>query len=150
MRKITLTLKGGHDDGHIETITCPSDIVSIDISLLREDEDCEAEKPARKIDRQKFDSWGFKKKVVSSAGDYMWDITSPHTRTDIAMVFGDEADDIPKLLAAAPDAMRVLIDLANWRQVPLWYFHTYDLDQILDKAMQIINDAGFGSDIKQG
>lgn len=46
MRAITVTLKGDHGEGHVETIICPSDIVSIDIALLREDS--EPEKPRQK------------------------------------------------------------------------------------------------------
>jgi len=120
-----------------------SDIIEVSVCLPKGDE---PEKPVRKIDHQKFDSWGFKKKVVSSSVGYMWDITSPHTRTDIAMVFGDEADDIPKLMAAAPDAMRALLAYYNvYKDVR---FLPPETSAIRDMAKQVIETAGFSCDIE--
>jgi len=145
MKKIIVQLHGSNHDGHLEEITCPSDIVSIDIHLP--DEDAESEKPKRKIDGAEFQDWEIR--LVGKNGG------SPglHDSNDDWMM-STTTEEMAKFFLYASDAMRALIDFVNWWQCNKGYIDANDVDEMVKRFEKIITDAGFGtdigSDIRQG
>jgi len=92
------------------------------------------EKRGREIDRPEFQGWH-----VDPAG---WAV-----RSDGEALDSDDEEikaKIEKLIAASPDAMRVMVDFVNYWDGEMT---AQDFAEQLDRFRKIITDAGFGSDI---
>jgi len=92
------------------------------------------EKPKREIDGDEFQGW-----YVDEAG---WAV-----RSDGEALDSDDEEikaKIEKLIAASPDAMRVMVDFVNYWDGEMT---AQDFAEQLDRFRKIITDAGFGSDI---